>query len=229
VETPGAVAVPRGKLYGWLALVAVLAIVSYAARAGASDEETRNALYRYATAVGGAVQYALLLGFVLLIARGGDLRRLLALRPPRSWGRAAAYTVAALIGIWVVGVTLNIWLEAGEEQGLTPDRWEPDRAGAYAANFVVVAFFGPLVEELVFRGLGFTVVAAFFGGAAAVAATALAFGLAHGLVLALPVLVVFGVFLAWLRASTDSLYPPILLHMFFNASALVAAVTVLAT
>ena len=56
--------------------------------------------------------------------------------------------------------------------------------------------------------------------------TALAFGLAHGLVVALPVLTIFGAILAWLRLKTESLYPPIILHALFNGAALIAAVTV---
>ena len=56
--------------------------------------------------------------------------------------------------------------------------------------------------------------------------TALAFGLAHGLVVGLPVLTIFGAILAWLRLKTGSLYPPIALHALFNGAALIAAVTV---
>lgn len=59
----------------------------------------------------------------------------------------------------------------------------------------------------------------------AITVTPLAFGLSHGLVIALPVLTIFGAILAWLRWRTDSLYPPIVLHALFNAAALLAAVT----
>jgi membrane protease YdiL (CAAX protease family) len=54
----------------------------------------------------------------------------------------------------------------------------------------------------------------------------IAFGLAHGLVLTLPVIVVFGCVLAWVRARTGSVFPGMLLHGTFNLIALVAAVTV---
>ena len=91
-----------------------------------------------------------------------------------------------------------------------------DRAAAFAANFVVVALVAPFVEELTYRGLGFAAVRDAFGAAAAVAVTGIAFGLAHGLVIALPVLTIFGVILALLRLKTASLYPPIALHALFN-------------
>ena len=84
----------------------------------------------------------------------------------------------------------------------------------------------PIVEELTYRGLGFAAVRDSFGVIAAVVVTSLAFGLAHGLVVALPVLTIFGAILAWLRFSTDSIYPPIVLHAIFNGAALIAAVSV---
>ena len=49
---------------------------------------------------------------------------------------------------------------------------------------------------------------------------------AHGLVIALPVLTIFGLILGWLRLRTDSLFPPIILHAIFNGAALVAAVLI---
>ena len=45
-------------------------------------------------------------------------------------------------------------LGAADEQGLTPEAWDSSRAGAYAANFVAVALFGPIVEELMYRAPG---------------------------------------------------------------------------
>ena len=59
-----------------------------------------------------------------------------------------------------------------------------------------------------------------------IAVTGIAFGLAHGLLVALPVLTVFGVILGWLRVRTGSVVPCIVLHGIFNAAALIAAVTV---
>ncbi len=46
------------------------------------------------------------------------------------------------------------------------------------------------------------------------------FGLAHGLVEALPLLVAFGIGLAWLRESQNSTIPGMVLHGVFNAIAL---------
>ena len=125
----------------------------------------------------------------------------------------------------MIGAILNIFLKAGEEQGLVPDAWDSSRAAPFLANFVVVALVAPFVEELTYRGLGFAAVRDAYGAAAAIVVTALAFGLAHGLLVALPVLSIFGAILAWLRFKTGSIYPTIILHGVFNGAALIAAVT----
>src|SRR5207302_761978 len=58
----------------------------------------------------------------------------------------------------------------------------------------------------------------------AAAAVAAIFGLAHGLLEALLVLVPFGIALAWLRDRTTSVYPGMVVHGIFNGVALAAAV-----
>ena len=59
----------------------------------------------------------------------------------------------------------------------------------------------------------------------AILVTGVAFGLAHGLVLGLPVLSIFGITLGWLRWQTGSVYPGMVVHALFNAAALAAAVS----
>jgi membrane protease YdiL (CAAX protease family) len=215
---------PRTRLVGWTILVTILAALSYAANLAGGDTPD-DVLYQWSAAIGGVVQYAIILAVVLLLSRG-IAPQALGLQRPASWQRAAGWIVAGLVAIWVIGAILNIFLKAGEEQGLVPDSWDSSRAAPFVANFVVVAAVAPVVEELTYRGLGFAALRDARGATAAVVLTALAFGLAHGLVVALPVLTTFGVILAWLRWKTESLYPTIILHAVFNGAALIAAVTV---
>jgi membrane protease YdiL (CAAX protease family) len=63
------------------------------------------------------------------------------------------------------------------------------------------------------------------GATVAIAGTAIAFGLAHGLVEGLPILIAFGLGLAWLRRRVESTIPGMILHGTFNAIALVLALT----
>jgi membrane protease YdiL (CAAX protease family) len=106
-----------------------------------------------------------------------------------------------------------------------PDEWDSSRAGAFIAFFVVVAVVAPVVEELTYRGLGFTLLVP-YGTWVAIAVTGVLFGAAHGLVAGLPVLTFFGLATAWLRARTRSVYPSMLLHGVFNGAALLLSVTV---
>jgi uncharacterized protein len=216
---------PTGRVIAWLAFVGVLALISYAGRLSEGKPD-RDILYSYAVFVGSVVQYGLMLLVVLLIARGLPTREVLGLRRPvTGFWLTVGLTLVTLIGIYVLSAALDPFLEAGEEQGLTPDRWDPDRAGAYAASFVAVAGIAPVVEELTYRGEGFSLLGR-YGRWVAIVGTALAFGLGHGLLAGLPILVVFGLGLAWLRDRTESVYPGIVLHALFNGIALVAAVTI---
>jgi membrane protease YdiL (CAAX protease family) len=215
-------AVPRSplKLLWWTTLVVALAVFGYVAYfVGGSPD--RDVLYEYEVAIGSALIYAVMLGLVLAIA--GRERELLALRPPRSWWRAVGLALVVLVAVFVVVAVLESVLQGGEEQGLTPTGWRPEKAGAYAANFVVLAGFVPIVEELLYRGLGYSLLAG-FGQWPAILIVGVAFAADHGLVRAFPALFVFGCALAWLRSRTDSVYPCIAIHAIFNGAALIAAV-----
>jgi membrane protease YdiL (CAAX protease family) len=224
VETAPERGAETWRVGAWSALVVLLIGIAYAGRAGGGDPPD-DALYRYETAVTGIVVYLMLLGLLLLVGRGMSKRELFALRRPRSWGRALGLSLGGYVTIFL-GAGLLLWaLDAQDEQGLTPEEWDSGRAGAYAANFLAVALVGPVVEELMYRGAGMTLLAR-YGTWAAVGLTSVAFGLAHGLVLALAALVLFGLVTAALRVATDSVYPCMLVHCAFNATSLVVSVAV---
>jgi len=212
--------VHRPRLAAWLVLVTTIAVLQYASRI-AGGEPDRDVLYLYSTAIGGAVIYAVMLLIILAIA-GFDRDRL-ALHRPRSWPRTLGLSAALFISMFVAIALLEQILHGGEEQGLTPNGWQPDHAGAYAANFVVIALVAPIVEELTFRGLGFSLLER-YGRWFAIVAIGVVFAAQHGLIQGFLELALFGSALAWLRARTRSVYPGMLLHSLFNSIALVAAV-----
>ncbi len=139
--------------------------------------------------------------------------------------RALRLLGVAIVGIYIFEVVYGAVLHPGNEQGLTPSHWEPQHAAAYIANAIVICTFIPFVEELTFRGLGYSLLER-FGRWPAILGVGVIFGLAHGLILSLPVIAVLGALLAWIRSRTDSVYPGMLLHSAFNLVALIAAVTV---
>jgi membrane protease YdiL (CAAX protease family) len=206
----------------WLGFVAALIALAYSSRATVGKPDP-DVLYRYSSAANVAVQYAVLLAVVLGIAGGS--RVLLAARRPLSWPRAARLASGVFLGIYVTSAVLDHYLHAGREQGLTPSHGEAAHAGQYAANFVMIALVAPVVEELTYRGLGYTLLER-WGRWTAILATGLLFGLSHGLVEGLPVLTIFGIGLGWLRSRIDSVYPGMVVHGVFNGLALILAVTI---
>ena len=208
-----------GRLIAWGTLVAVLTAVNYAGNLTSGADDRRDAVYTWSFAVSGFVQFALMLSLVLVIANTGAARDLLALRRPRSLAVAAGLALAVLVGTYVVAFVLSPLLQPGDEQGLVPEDWNPDRAPQFFVNAMLIVAFVPVVEELTFRGLGFGLLER-FGTSRAIAVTAVAFALAHGLVEALPIFVAFACGLAYLRHRTRSIYPCVVLHGTFNAIAL---------
>jgi len=207
----------------WTSFVLLFAALSYSVRFG-SGKPDRDTLYHWSTAAGGLVQFAVIALIVLGIAGLGRRRELLALRRPTSWRRAGLIAIGIGIVMLVLLSALGPLLDPGQEQGLTPTRWEPAHAAAYVGNGIVVAVVAPIVEELTFRGLGYSLLAR-FGRWTAIVLVGLLFALAHGLVEAFPFLAAFGAMLAYLRSRVDSVYPGMVVHALFNAIALVLAVT----
>ncbi len=91
-------------------------------------------------------------------------------------------------------------------------------------NGILIAVLAPIIEELTFRGLGYSLLAR-YGRWLAIIGTGIAFGLAHGLVQAFPFLAAFGIGLTYLRSRVGSVYPGMIVHGLFNAVALTVAVS----
>ena len=209
------------RLALWLALIAFFIAVQYAGRATGTSES--NPLYKWSFAVGSLVQEAIFLLIVLAIA-GFSAERLALRLPVHKW-RAVGLIVGAFFTIQVFEIVYAAIVHPGNEQKLTPDRWEPKHAAAYIVNGLIVCTIVPFVEELTFRGLGFYLLRP-YGKWVAIIGTGVLFGLSHGLVLSLPIIIAFGLVLAWIREQTDSVVPGMVLHGTFNLVALVAAVSV---
>jgi CAAX protease family protein len=211
----------RGRLTAWVVLVGLLALLGYASRAS-GGKPPKDAAYQYSTAVAGILQYSIILAVVLAIARPDW--NLLALRRPSSIGGVLSTALLVFVAVYTTGAIVSAYSDPGREQGLTPDHWDSHRAAQYAVNFVVFVAVAPAVEELTFRGLGYSLLEP-LGRVGAILWVGLAFGLAHGLVEGLPILIVFGAGLALIRARSDSVYPGMAVHATFNAIALIVSVT----
>jgi membrane protease YdiL (CAAX protease family) len=204
----------------WLVLTCTFAALNFVA-ASQAPERGQDTVYTYDVIVSAVVAYGLLLVLVLALTNGLPRRELMGLRAPRSWPAALGLSLVSLVAILIGAAILLQLTHAGDEQNLTPEDWDPSRAGAYAASFVAIVLIGPTVEELLYRGAGIGLLAP-YGRPTAIAVTALLFGLGHGLLLSLGAFIWFGLVTAWLRYRTDSLYPPLLVHAAFNAAGMIA-------
>ena len=208
----------RGAIAAWLAIAALLIALGFVGTSSA--EPNSDVLYDYAFAGGSVVIYGILVGVTLTIAsRLGHPLQVAGFK--RFKWRWVGIGIGLIVLVLLLAQALEPLLHAGDKQGLEPKEWRPDRTNAFAINALVASTVVPFAEELFFRGVG--VRALFpFGGAAAVVITALAFGLGHGLLVALPVLVPFGLALGWVRLRADSVWPGVVAHGFYNGSALLA-------
>jgi membrane protease YdiL (CAAX protease family) len=215
------------RLVFWSLFIGLIAALNYGERFFGSSNNggtAHQAVYSWSMFAGGTVIYAIWLGIILLIVR--DRFDLLALRRPWSRQRALTLGIGVIVAIlvWEYLVSkIPLPESPGREQGLTDVHWEPAHAAAFAANFVLFAVIAPFVEELTFRGSGQSLLR-FLGRWPSILIVGVAFGLAHGLVEALLVLVPFGIALAWLRDRTNSVVPGMFVHAFFNGTALIAIV-----
>jgi len=200
--------------FGW-SLLAVLFIAGSFLSREISTEDTKNIFYDYDFAVTTIVWYAALVGLTFALAIPYPRTpRALGLNPFR-W-RWVGIAFGFIIGVLILSVLLEPLLHGGREQGLSPDEWQPEHARAFLLNGVLVSTVVPFAEELFFRGLGVRALQ-FFGGMSAVVITGLVFGFSHGVLGALPPLVLFGVALGWVRLRSGSVWPGVLAHGFFNA------------
>jgi membrane protease YdiL (CAAX protease family) len=199
-----------------------MSLVAYGARVS-GDRPPKDVAFRWESSIAASAQYAILLGIVLALTWGLDRRSFLALRPPRSWRRASAISGLVIFAVFVVTAVVAQFGSADEEQGLIPESFDSSRAAQFAAYAAVVVLVAPVIEELMFRGVGYGLLEP-FGQAPAILISGIAFALVHGLVIGFAVIASFAIGLAYLRARTGSIYPCILLHAAFNAFGLAVGI-----
>lgn len=140
---------PTGRLIAWLVPVGFLAAVAFAGNAlvdstGVGQAEEQRAFYGYPSAIAGIVSYAIILGVVLLIARGLDRREVFALYRPTSWPRTLGLVVGVLLATYVAIVAISAVLGPGSQtdQGI-PTYWDGSHAAQFMLNLAVVAVVAP--------------------------------------------------------------------------------------
>ena len=209
------------RLSIWLALVALLTFAQFYGRYVADSDTIDDPLYSSSFAASSLAQWILLGAIAFGLAFGA--RELLALRTPLRVGRAILIAIATFLVVVLAGAGLSaLGLDPSGEQGLVPDEWPPPDQAVFAFNVVLVVLVGPFIEELLFRGLGFSLLRP-FGRLIAIVGSAAAFAGLHGLVEGFALVFLLALGLAAMRDVTGSILPAYALHAIFNAVAVAAA------
>jgi len=140
------------------------------------------------------------------------------------------YAVAVVLGMLMpfIGGLLTQWLAQGHEVSQ-----DIKQLGAHISPWLrlplalLVISVGPLVEELLFRGVLLSAISRHMGSGWAIAITAVLFACVHlpdlsFLWYALPNLALLGLVLGWLRVQSGSIWPAVLAHGANNLLAVVS-------
>ena len=177
--------------FGWSALAVLFVVGGFASQASA-PETTSTVFYDYSFAV-------------------GDDRHLRLPRRAHVRPRAAVPQDPAALGLnpfgwrWVgiaIGFIIGVLTRAAASGAaparragagpLLPRHGSPSTQEPFSLNGIIISTVVPFTEELFFRGLGVRALS-FVGGIAAVVITGVVFGLSHGILGALPPLILFGI------------------------------------
>lgn len=136
--------------------------------------------------------------------------------------------VAVAVGCWLFSIGYRA---AAIYFGITPPAsagvdlartFGPGTAGL-VLTVLVVGLAGPLLEEMLLRGVVLGAVARRLGAWLAIIGSAFAFALLHASLWSLLPLTVLGVGLGWLAVRSRSLWPAVLAHVLYNAVLVAAA------
>ena len=174
----------RKGLIAWLTLATILVVLGFAGQS--SGESNPDPFYDYGLALSSLFIYGILVGITFWAGTAyGD--------PLKELGLTVFSVKWTAIAVGLIFLVLGP--PSSSSRSCTPARSRATRrmsgapsARAFFVNGLVAATFVPFAEELFFRGLGVRALT-FLGSAVAILGTALAFGLGHGILVALPIFV----------------------------------------
>lgn len=143
-------------------------------------------------------------------------------------GRFIAIATAMGVAAPVLGGLLTQLLAGQHEVSqAVSDIADKAHLGMRVALLPVVVLIGPVVEELLFRGALLSILRTRLGDGWAIGLSAVIFGTVHlpdlaWLWYAVPNLVLVGLFCAWLRVRSGSIWPAFVTHAANNALATIA-------
>ncbi|MDO9556079.1 MAG: type II CAAX endopeptidase family protein [Coriobacteriia bacterium] len=222
-EPLGAVRWPVSALVGLTLLVLTFTIAgAVLAFGGLLDALPEDVLPLVQTAVL-ALQYALPIALVAFLGR---LRRTRFSESVLLRRFSVAQGIGLAVGVAVTARFFNaaysiIVVMLGIDPQVTTDVTQlfADTALGALAVVVLAVFIAPLAEEIMFRGVLYPGLRDRFNPYAAAVVSSLLFAVFHGEPFVFLPIFVLGLMLAWLTETTRSVWPAIVGHAAFNATA----------
>lgn len=160
--------------------------------------------------------------------RTGNARRALGLVAPRSWPRAIGLAFGTVVLALIASALLEPIFHGADAQDVVPEEGRPPGIGPILGvilAYTAVAIVGPVVEELIFRGLLTAAMRRRFAAVRTALLTSLLFAVAHFIPRVMPAVFLLGLALAFVYERVSSTVPGVLIHCLYNGVALTAAVT----
>lgn len=166
------------------------------------------------------VSYIVVLGVLWLMARRRKqpFSEFTGLKRPARMPLMVLAAAAGLAAAFWATIAINLipWPEAMMET------YEAESAALSTAkpvlDFLAIVFLGPLVEEVLFRGIIYDALCLMVPAGAAAIFQGLLFGSVHGTMIWMIYAAFMGCMLGYVRKRTGSVRPCLLMHMVFNAS-----------
>lgn len=212
--------------FGLSALLVILVSGDYI---NSATDESASLMINLAV---GAVVYGLALAIVALVPHAlkrrswTELKALLGIK--RSPLVSTVYKVAvvfllyfaATIAVSLIGqLFFSQWIDFEQTQEIGIDPVSLQHGYQYVLAFMTLVILPPLFEELLFRGYLFGKLRGRFSFWAAAIVSSVTFGLVHGQWNVAIDTFVLGMFLSYLRESTGSIWPAVVLHGLKNGLA----------
>ena len=146
-------------LIGWLAFVAIFSALKYLGHSCPSPPA--DVAYRWESSIGALIQFGVIFAIALVIARGRNIRNSSRCARRRSGAVAATISIAVIVVILLIAQALSPFADPEAEQGLIPTYWDSGRIAQFVAFAFAVIIVGPIIEELMFQGVGFSLLEPF--------------------------------------------------------------------
>ena len=138
-----------------------------------------------------------------------------------SWGKVLIITLGASGVVALISGATQAVLTTDEGGAAAVDAFNDTFAtqqtlGGWAWSFLSIAIAGPIVEEIIFRGIAFHGAMAIRGGWFPIVASAVIFGVWHMSPVQIPYTIVLGLVFATMYQLSGRLWVPMVMHIINN-------------